>query len=45
MKFFLIAGEPSGDQHAAALITAIRKIDPEAQFAFFGGEQMEAAAE
>ncbi|MFO7617069.1 MAG: lipid-A-disaccharide synthase [Bacteroidales bacterium] len=45
MKFFLIAGEPSGDQHGAALIRAIRQLDPEARFVFFGGGRMEEAAQ
>lgn len=42
-KYFLIAGEASGDQHAAALVEQIRQRDPEAQFAGLGGDQMETA--
>jgi len=41
MKYFLIAGEPSGDQHGSTLMKAIRSIDPEAAFQFFGGDLME----
>lgn len=36
----LIAGEASGDLHAADLIKAIKKFDPEAEFRFFGGDLM-----
>ena len=41
MKYFLIAGEASGDLHAGRLIKAIRKNDDNASFAFFGGDCME----
>ncbi len=44
MKYFLIAGEASGDLHAASLISAIRRNDPHAQFAFLGGDLMAGAA-
>ena len=43
MKYFLIAGEASGDMHAAALIAQIRQQDPQAQCAGLGGDRMEAA--
>ena len=42
-KYFLIAGEASGDQHAAALIAQIKQRDPKAQFVGLGGSQMAAA--
>ena len=42
-RYFVIAGEASGDMHAAALIAQIRMRDPEAQFAGLGGDRMEAA--
>ncbi len=42
-KYFLIAGEASGDMHAAALIEQIRLLDPEATFSGLGGDRMEAA--
>ncbi len=40
MTFFISAGEPSGDLHAANLIEALRKRVPEARFAGFGGARM-----
>lgn len=45
MKYFLIAGEASGDLHASHLITALRATDPATEFRFYGGDLMEAAAE
>ena len=44
MKYFLSAGEASGDIHAAPLMRALRQADPEAQFVFLGGDEMTAAA-
>ena len=38
MKYYLLAGETSGDQHAAGLISAIRKLDPQASFRGMGGD-------
>ena len=43
MKYFLIAGEASGDIHGAALIAQIEKRDPDAQFTGLGGDRMVAA--
>ncbi|MEG1864024.1 MAG: lipid-A-disaccharide synthase [Alistipes sp.] len=43
MKYFLIAGEPSGDLHGANLIKGLLKADPEARFRFWGGDYMAAA--
>ena len=40
MKFFVIAGEASGDMHGANLIQAISRLNPEAQFEGFGGERL-----
>ena len=40
MKYYLIAGEPSGDLHGANLIYGLKKADPEAQFRFWGGDRM-----
>lgn len=40
----LIAGEASGDLHASNLISSIRKLDPQAEFRFFGGDLMAKAA-
>ena len=42
MKYYLIAGEASGDLHASHLIAAIRREDAEAQFRCFGGDMMSA---
>lgn len=41
--YFLIAGEASGDTHAAALMEQIKNRDPEAIFAGLGGDKMCAA--
>lgn len=43
MKYFLLAGEPSGDLHGANLIEGLKKADPEARFRFWGGDRMAAA--
>jgi lipid-A-disaccharide synthase len=43
MKYYVIAGERSGDLHAANLIKAIRQEDEQAFFRGWGGEQMQAA--
>ncbi len=40
MKYFLIAGEASGDLHAAHLMQALRTVDTDAEFRFYGGDQM-----
>ena len=42
-NYFLIAGEASGDIHAAELMKQIRQREPEAVFAGMGGDRMEAA--
>lgn len=44
MKYFLIAGEASGDLHGSHLIEAIAAADPQAEFRFLGGDLMAAAA-
>lgn len=44
MHYFLIAGEASGDLHAAALMEALAAVDPEAAFNFIGGDRMAAVA-
>lgn len=41
MKYFLIAGEASGDLHAAHLMQALRAEDAEAEFRFYGGDEMQ----
>ena len=40
MKYYLIAGEASGDLHGANLIQEIKKIDPSAKFRGWGGDKM-----
>ena len=42
MKYYLIAGEASGDLHGANLMRALREKDPDAQFRFWGGDMMAA---
>lgn len=42
MKYYIIAGEASGDLHASHLMRALQERDPEADFRFFGGEKMQA---
>jgi lipid-A-disaccharide synthase len=42
MRYFIIAGEASGDLHASFLMAGIKKKDPEAEFCFFGGDLMAA---
>lgn len=40
MKYYLIAGEASGDLHASNLMKAIKNIDADARFRYFGGDLM-----
>ena len=42
MKYFLIAGERSGDVYGANLIVALFKKDPAAQIVYYGGDEMKA---
>ena len=42
MKYYLIAGERSGDFHAAHLMRELRGQDAAAQFRYWGGDQMQA---
>ena len=41
MKYFIIAGEKSGDLHASNLMKEIKVKDPEAEFRFVGGDLMQ----
>lgn len=43
MKYYLIAGEKSGDLHGGNLICALKKYDPEATFRAWGGDEMQQA--
>lgn len=42
MKYYLIAGEASGDLHASHLMRQLLVQDPDAEFRFFGGDAMSA---
>ena len=42
MKYYLIVGEASGDLHASNLMKAIKNVDCNAEFRFFGGDLMTA---
>lgn len=43
MRYYVLAGEASGDLHASNLIKEISLLDPQAQFRGFGGDLMEKA--
>ena len=40
-KIIIVAGEASGDMHAANLVSAIKKINPRIEFFGLGGKRME----
>lgn len=42
MKYYLIAGEASGDFHASRLMQQLQAQDPESVFRYYGGEAMQA---
>ena len=42
MKYYIIAGEASGDLHAANLMKSVKAGDPDARFRVWGGDRMEA---
>ncbi len=41
MKYYIIAGEASGDLHASNLIKGLKKTDPQANFRGWGGDLMQ----
>lgn len=43
MRYYVIAGEASGDLHGSNLITALHKKDKDADIRCWGGDRMEAA--
>jgi lipid-A-disaccharide synthase len=43
MKYYLIAGEASGDLHGSNLIKELKKLDPQAEFRSWGGDKMKEA--
>jgi len=42
MKYYLVAGEASGDLHGANLMKALKVEDSAAEFRYFGGDKMQA---
>ena len=40
MKYYIIAGEPSGDLHGSNLMRGLQAEDSDAQFRFWGGDKM-----
>lgn len=42
MKYYLVAGEASGDLHGANLMKALKNVDAAAEFRYFGGDKMKA---
>ena len=44
MKLYLVAGEASGDNHGAALMQALRRLEPKLEFSGRGGPQMKQIA-
>lgn len=42
MKYYLLAGEASGDLHGSNLMKSIKKVDLQAEFRFWGGDLMQA---
>lgn len=40
MKYYIIAGEASGDLHGSNLMRALKKVDVNAEFRFWGGDRM-----
>jgi len=43
MRYYLIAGEASGDLHGSRLIRQLRRLDPAAEIRCWGGDLMESA--
>ena len=43
MKYYIIAGEASGDLHGSGLMKALYKADPNAEIRFWGGDLMQQA--
>ena len=43
MKYYIIAGEASGDLHGSNLIRGLRARDPDADIRCWGGDRMEQA--
>ena len=43
MRYYILAGEASGDLHGSNLITALKRLDARADIRCWGGDKMEAA--
>lgn len=41
MRYYIVAGEASGDLHASNLMKGIKEKDPDAEFRYFGGDLMQ----
>ena len=44
MKYYILAGEPSGDLHASNMMKELLLLDSRIEFRFWGGDLMEAVA-
>ena len=42
MRYYIIVGEASGDLHASNLMLALKSLDSEADFRYYGGDLMQA---
>lgn len=42
MRYYLIAGEASGDLHASRLMKELKRQEPNAEFRYYGGDAMQA---
>jgi lipid-A-disaccharide synthase len=42
MKYYIIAGEASGDLHGSNLLKGLNKVDPNPEFRYWGGDLMQA---
>ncbi|MBQ0006299.1 MAG: lipid-A-disaccharide synthase, partial [Alistipes sp.] len=40
MRYYIIAGEPSGDMHGSNLMKGLLASDPECDIRFWGGDMM-----
>jgi lipid-A-disaccharide synthase len=45
MRYYVISGETSGDNHASRVISELKKLDSDAHFRGMGGDQSEAAGQ
>ena len=41
MKYYLIAGEASGDLHGSNLLKGLKQVDPDPHFRYWGGDRMQ----